>query len=48
MTDKNIEDLFEPMIEFNNMLVKAAETSFNMQIASFQAYSKTKKSLHLY
>lgn len=37
---KKIEDLFEPMIEFNNMLAKAAETTFNMQIASFQAYSK--------
>lgn len=39
-TKKTIEDMFEPMIEFNNMLVKAAETTFNMQIASFQAYSK--------
>lgn len=37
---KKIEDLFAPMVEFNNMLVKAAETTFNMQIASFQAYSK--------
>jgi phasin family protein len=37
---KKIEDLFEPVIEFNNMLAKAAETTFNMQIASFQAYSK--------
>tara|TARA_R110000772_G_scaffold128902_3_gene236681 strand:- start:245 stop:607 length:363 start_codon:yes stop_codon:yes gene_type:complete len=39
-SSKKIEDLFAPMVEFNNLFAKAAETTFNMQIASFQAYSK--------
>ena len=37
---KKVEAAFEPVIEFNNMIAKAAETAFNLQMESLQSYAK--------
>ena len=37
---KKVEVAFEPIVEFNNMVAKAAEAAFNLQMESLQAYTK--------
>lgn len=37
---KKFEAAFEPYVEFNNMVVKTAETAFNMHMQSMQAFAK--------
>ena len=38
--NKQIEAAMAPVVAFNKMIVKNAETAFNMQMASLQAYAK--------
>ena len=37
---KKIETAFEPVVEFNKMMVETVEAVFNMQMESLQTYTK--------
>ncbi len=37
---KKVETAFEPVVEFNKMMVETAEAVFNMQMESLQTYTK--------
>lgn len=39
-TTKTFEAAMEPMVEFNGLVTKTLEESFNLQMASLQAYTK--------
>lgn len=39
-TAKTFEAAMEPMVEFNGLVTKTLEESFNLQMASMQAYTK--------
>ncbi|MGH1543848.1 MAG: phasin family protein [Arenicella sp.] len=39
-TAKTMETAFEPFVEYNNIVIKTAETAFKMQMDSMQSYAK--------